>query len=78
MVQVTEESNLINYIDEFMNLCDQLEFYYQNYWLNSSTPNIDEQNKLLAKVNKLSNWIRNDNTISDEDKYTLLGDELYN
>lgn len=72
MVQVIEVSNSTNYINQYLTLSKELEFY-----LDSSMPNIDKQNKILAKINILSNWIRNDNTISYEDKYAILGDELY-
>lgn len=67
------QSNSTNYINQYLTMYKELEFY-----LDSSMPNIDKQNKLLSKINILSDWIRNDNTISDEDKHTLLGDELYN
>ena len=40
-------------------------------------PNLNKQNELLAKINRLSNWIRNDDTLLYEDKYALLGDDMY-
>lgn len=66
------QNNPTNYIKQYLNLCDELESY-----LDSSMPNLNKQNELLARINRLSNWIRNDDTLSHEDKYTLLGDDMY-
>lgn len=66
------QNNPTNYIKQYLNLCDELESY-----LDSSIPNLNKQNELLARINRLSNWIRNDDTLSHEDKYTLLGDDMY-
>lgn len=66
------QSNSTNYIKQYLNLCDELESY-----LGSSMPNLNKQNELLAKINRLSNWIRNDDTLLYEDKYALLGDDMY-
>lgn len=66
------QSNSTNYIKQYLNLYDELESY-----LDSSMPNLNKQNELLARINRLSNWIRNDDTLSHEDKYALLGDEIY-
>lgn len=72
MVQAIEVSNSTNYIEQYLNLCKELEFY-----LDSSMPNLNKQNELLARINRLSNWIRNDDTLSYEDKFALLGDDMY-
>lgn len=72
MVQAIEVSNSTNYIKQYLNLCDELESY-----LDSSMPNLNKQNELLARINRLSNWIRNDDTLSYEDKFALLGDDMY-
>lgn len=66
------QNNSTNYIKQYLNLCDELESY-----LDSSMPNLNKQNELLARINRLSNWIRNDDTLSYEDKYALLGDDMY-
>lgn len=66
------QNNSTNYIEQYLNLCDELESY-----LDSSMPNLNKQNELLARINRLSDWIRNDNTLSYEDKYALLGDDMY-
>ena len=65
------QNNSTNYIKQYLNLCDELESY-----LDSSMPNLNKQNELLARINRLSNWIRND-TLSYEDKFALLGDDMY-
>lgn len=66
------QNNSTNYIKQYLNLCDELESY-----LDSSMPNLNKQNELLARINRLSDWIRNDDTLSYRDKYALLGDDMY-
>ena len=72
MVQAIEVSNPTNYINQYILLMNEVTRIHE-----SSMPNYNKAEELLQKANKFIPWIRNDNTISDEDKYAILGDELY-
>lgn len=62
----------INYITKYILLMDEVTRIYE-----SSIPNYNEAEMLLQKANRFIPWIRNDDELSDEDKYALLGDEIY-
>lgn len=62
----------INYITKYISLMSEVTKIYE-----SSMPNYNKAEELLQKANKFTPWIRNDDTLSYEDKYTLLGDEIY-
>lgn len=62
----------INYITKYISLMNEITRIYE-----SSMPNYNKAEELLQKDNKFILWIRNDDTLSYEDKFALLGDDMY-
>lgn len=67
-----QQSNSTNYINQYILLMNEVTRIYE-----SSMPNYNKAEELLQKANRFIPWIKNDNTLCFEDKYAILGDELY-